>query len=370
MLEITNFRDGAVLDRANGRETAEYLEIRIEGIASTQSSVYVNGVLAERNDRNFSATVQLRERVNSVTVEASDYYGVSSRRITLFWDKKSFKRYNFFVDDCCFFLRNIALMRPKSIFEELFLARLKKIHDQYGSKFTLNLFFHDDHHDFSIADMPADYKQEFQQNSDWLRMSFHAYSEFPDRPYQHADSAKLAADYDLIYKEVCRFAGAESFIAPLVIHWAMTNPDNFSVLKERGTRCLTGQFIGSIAYIGEAHTSAVTDIGFHYEKDVANYLAANHRFYDRFHDIILMDNLLCCNFDDLDTIQSKFDALPESGYDTLSLMTHEQYCYSDYFNYIPNHLDRIEFACKMASLKGYKPVFFNEGVMGNTQADS
>ena len=107
-----------------------------------------------------------------------------------------------------------------------------------------------------------------------------------------------------------------------------------------------------------------------YEKDVANYLAANHRFYDRFHDIILMDNLLCCNFDDLDTIQSKFDALPESGYDTLSLMTHEQYCYSDYFNYIPNHLDRIEFACKMASLKGYKPVFFNEGVMGNTQADS
>ena len=365
MLEITNYRDGAVLDHNHGIETDEYMEIIVEGLAAPQADVRVNGTTARRRDRNFSCPVRLTGKVNTITVESSDYFGVKTQTITVLWDKKSFKRYNFFIDDCSFFLRSIALSKPASIFEEMFLGRLKKIHDKFGTKFTLNLFFHDDHHDFSISDFPADYKQEFQANASWLRLSFHAYSEFPDRPYQHADQVKLAADYDLIYREVCRFAGAESFIAPMVVHWAMTNPDNFAVLKERGTRCLAGGFLGSIAYIGEKHSTQVTDIGYHYEKDVAYYIKSSHRFYDRFHDIVLIDNLLCCNYDSQEVIAQKYAALADDPRDTLNLMTHEQYCYSDYFNYIPDHLDRIEKACELAAANGYSPVWFNEGLMGN-----
>ena len=365
MLEITNYRDGAVLDHNHGIETDEYLEIIVEGLAAPQADVRVNGTPARRRDRNFSCPVRLTGKVNTITVESSDYFGVKTQTITVLWDKKSFKRYNFFIDDCSFFLRSIALSKPASIFEEMFLGRLKKIHDKFGTKFTLNLFFHDDHHDFSISDFPADYKQEFQANASWLRLSFHAYSEFPDRPYQHADQVKLAADYDLIYREVCRFAGAESFIAPMVVHWGMTNPDNFAVLKERGTRCLAGGFLGSIAYIGEKHSTQVTDIGYHYEKDVAHYIRSSHRFYDRFHDIVLIDNLLCCNYDSQEVIAQKYAALADDPRDTLNLMTHEQYCYSDYFNYIPDHLDRIEKACELAAANGYSPVWFNDGLMGN-----
>ena len=364
MLEITNYRDGAVLDRHNGTETADYLEITVEGLAAPQAEVRVNGVAAQRRDRFFSCKIRLTEKINTITAESSDYFGIKTQTITVMWDKNSFKRYNFFVDDCSFFLRNIAVNRPASIFDELFLGRLKKIHDKFGTKFTLNLFFHDDHHDFSIADFPVDYRSEFQGASDWLRMSFHAYSEFPDRPYQHADQAKLAADYDQIYREVCRFAGEECFIPPMVIHWAMTNPDNFSVLKERGTRCLAAGFIGAIAYIGEKHASRVTDIGFHYEKDVALYIESAHRFYDRFHDIVLMNNLFCCNYADQEVIARKFAEI-ENNRDTVSLMTHEQYSYSDYFNYIPDHLDRIEKACELAHKNGYVPVWFNEGLQGN-----
>ena len=189
MLEITNFRDGAILDFCSGRETAEYLEIMVEGLADVQAVVKVNGICAERQDRRFFCPVRLTEKINTVTAEASDYFGIKTQTITIVWDKCSFKRYNFFIDDCCFFLRNIAMNRPASIFDEMFLSRLKKIHEKYGSKFTLNLFYHDDHHDFSISDFPEDYKAEFIANSHWLRMSFHAYSEFPDRPYQHADAA-------------------------------------------------------------------------------------------------------------------------------------------------------------------------------------
>ena len=43
MLEITNLRDGAVLDRNFGTETADYLEIKVQGIADPQAEVKVNG---------------------------------------------------------------------------------------------------------------------------------------------------------------------------------------------------------------------------------------------------------------------------------------------------------------------------------------
>ena len=367
MLEITNLRDGAVLTRHHGIETEDYLEIRIEGLADPQAEVTVNGVPAERFDRQFSASVRLTQKINKITAAASDYFGERTLTITVMWDKKSYKRCYFFFDDCCFFLRDITRLKPASIFDTMFLGRLKKIHDQYNSKFLLNLFYADDHHkDFTLADVPEDYKEEFQANKEWLQLSFHARSEFPDRPYQHSDGATLAADYDLIYNEVCRFAGPECFTPPMVIHWAMTNPENFRVLQERGTRCLTGGYLGSIVSVTEkAHTVEVTDIGYHYEKDVACYLMRGGRMlYDRKYDILLGTNILCCNYNDIDAINKIFAKLP-ADQDVVGLMTHEQYSFPDYFNYIPDHLDRVEEACRLAAERGCEPVWGPDGIWGN-----
>ena len=365
MLEITNLRDGAVLDRNFGKETEAGLEVEVQGIASSQAFVSINGKPAEKCDRNFSGKVLLDKKLNKITVEADDAFGVRSQTITLAYDKNSYRRYNFFIDDCSFFLMHLAKERPKSLFDEMFLGGLKAIHDECGAKFTLNLFHHDDHHDFCIADMPDCYKGEFADNADWLKMSFHAKSEFPDRPYQSADAATLAADYDLVHGEILRFAGENSFMRPLVIHWAMTNPENFQVLKDRGVNLLTGGYIGCISHIGETHEWKVTDIGYHYEKDISEYIDKMHLFYDRRFDMFLMNNLLCCNYDDIPVIKGRFDALKKSPRDTISLMTHEQYTYPDYFNYIPNHLQRIGYACRCAKEAGYKPVYFAEGMFGN-----
>ena len=365
MLEITNLRDGAVLDRNFGKETDAGLEVEVQGIATSQAFVTINGKPAEKCDRNFSGKVLLDKKLNKITVESDDAFGVRSQTITLAYDKKSYKRYNFFIDDCSFFLMHLAKDRPKSLFDEMFLGGLKAIHDECGAKFTLNLFYHDDHHDFCIADVPDCYKGEFADNSNWLKMSFHAKSEFPDRPYQSADAATLAADYDLVHGEILRFAGESSFMKPLVIHWAMTNPENFYVLQERGVNLLTGGYIGSISHIGEKHEWKVTDIGYHYEKDICEYIQKRHLFYDRRFDMFLMNNLICCNYDDIPVIKGRFETLEKDPRDTISLMTHEQYTYPDYFNYIPNHLQRIGCACRCAMEAGYKPVYFAEGMFGN-----
>ncbi len=367
MLELVNVRHGAVLNRNDGTEGADALEFRVEGIAEPGAEVRVNGQETERVDRQFAATVRLTQEINQIEVAADDNYGKIIRQLAVIWDRNSFRRYNFFFDDCSFFLTEIAKVRPRSLFDHFFLKRLREIHRKFGSKFTLNLFYHDDHHDFSIRDFPGIYRQEFMDNREWLRLSFHAYSEFPDRPYQNATAEKLAADYDLIKGEIERFAGPEVFIAPCVIHWAMTNPANLTVLKERGVNSLSGAYIGGRTRIGESHSVPVTDIGYHCEQDVARYIDARKVYYHAGLGMYFYKSVFCANYFPMEQIENHLQAQFNNPVynETLGLLTHEQYSYPDYASYLPDHLDRIELACRLATEAGYKPVFFAEGLLGN-----
>ena len=45
---------------------------------------------------------------------------------------------------------------------------------------------------------------------------------------------------------------------------------------------------------------------------------------------------------------------------------HEQYAYPAYFNYLPDYFDRLETSCRIPAELGYKPVFFQDGIFGNT----
>ena len=112
MLEVTNIRNGAILNHARGTETDDYLEIKVEGIADPQAIVKVNGADVERADRFFSAPVRLTQKINEIVVSADSSFGEQQLRLTVLWDKKSFKRYNYYIDDCSFFYTDIAKQRP------------------------------------------------------------------------------------------------------------------------------------------------------------------------------------------------------------------------------------------------------------------
>ena len=372
MLEITSHRNGEVLNHQQGQESADGLTIRLEGIADPQSLVTVNGSPAERRDRLFSAFVRLTEKISRVTVAAHNKFGDFQQSITLVWDKKSCKRYAARIDDNIFFLREIARERPKSLLEHFYLKNLHRLHQDYGTKFILKCFYRDDHHGFEMKEFPDCYRGEFREHSDWLKLSFHAYSEFPDRPYQHATAARLASDFDLVKDQIIRFAGEESFIAPTNVHWAMLPPELFSVLRERGSRVLTsGGFLsnriiveGEIVEVG----AASCDIGFFYEQDVARHMQAKRCFYDPDHDLFLSRTFFCCNIDTSAEIERKIrveDARRE-GTDIMEAVTHEQYAFRDYAGFLPDYFQRLETACKTLSELDYQPVFFSQGIFGNT----
>lgn len=142
LLEICNTRSGAVLNRHDGMETADALIFRLEGIAAPEATVTVNGVLAERNDQRFSCDVRLTQKINHVAVKASNQFGDCTLEVVLVWDKASFRRYHFFIDDHIFTFADLAQKRPARAFDHFYLKKLKEFHRDYGTKFSLNCFYH------------------------------------------------------------------------------------------------------------------------------------------------------------------------------------------------------------------------------------
>ena len=393
MIEITSHRQGAILNRNHGKETADSLTITICGISETGRPVKVNGIPAQMDGRNFSAEIELKQKINSVTASVMTPYGIYSQELTLVWDKKSFRRFGAGIDDNIFVFTELARQKPKHAFDHFYLAGLKKIHDESGMKVVLNCFYRNDHDKdhFLLKDMPDIWKSEFRDNADWLKFSFHSYSEFPDRPYLEASAEEIGRDYDLIQNEIIRFAGEESFIAPLTIHWGNLHPAAAAEIIRRGTRCYNSSFRarvmggpsladrqkgGNMAQVQQrsvsgADKAASTDgLKMHYEyPEETGYLAGHHHYYDPSLDVIFFRGILCGNLIPMEEIPKRVAAAMKDvetrGIEALSYASHEQYTFPSYPNYIPDHMERLALTARLFKENGFKPVFFNDGLLGN-----
>lgn len=397
MLEITNFRQGAVLNHNHGQEDSHSLTVHIEGVSNGGFPVEVAGQPAQMEGRRFFADIALDKKINQVTASVMTPYGKYSQELTLVWDKKSFKRCNFYIDDHIFFLTDLAKERPRRAFDHFYLAGLKKIHDSLGLKVTLNCFYRNDHHAFTMDKVPDIWKQEFIDNSDWLKLSFHSYSEFPDRPYLESNAEEFGRDYDLIKNEIFRFAGEETFIPPVVIHWANVHPAVAAEYIRRGSRCYSTSFRarvmggpsladrqkgGNMSVVekrsmsGEDRGIPTEALKLHYEfQEEQSYMAKHFVRYDPGLDCFFFGGGgCCCNLTPLAEIPAKlarnFETADKYGVEVCNSASHEQYTFPYYPNYIPDHLERIEAATRaMVENWGAKPVFFNDGILGNTAWD-
>ena len=397
MLEITNIRQGAILNHNHGVEDEHGLTIKIEGLSDLPSHVFVNGVPAVRDGRRFFADVTLKEKVSTIAASATTAFGEFSQSIRVVWDKKSFRRCNSYIDDHSFFWTDLIKERPKRAFDHFYLAGLKKIHDKYGWKVTLNCFGRNDHFGGEIKDVPDIWRNEFIDNSDWLKMSVHSFAEFPDRPYIDATYEDFTSEYDMIRDEIVRFAGESTFIAPVVLHWGNISPAVAQALIERGCKAYSSMFrahymggpsladrlkgaqAGNIAKcqagaesMSRSRSAAQLGFGFdeHFNAMEENSYLANHRaYYNPYLGVVFYWGYCCCNLVPIEQIPPRFaeafKAAEKSGNELFSGASHEQYTFPYYHNYIPDHMARIECAAKCLVEGGCTPVFYSEGFMGN-----
>ncbi len=396
MIKITNIRQGAVLNHNHGRESENALTVRVQGINESGSPVMVNGVRAEMDGCLFSADVDLTQKINTVTASTMTKQGRYSQEVTAVWDKKSFRRCNFYIDDHSFLFTDLAKERPARAFDHFYLAGLKEINRKYGLKVTLNSFYRNDHdpNGFELKNMPDIWKQEFIDNSDWLKFSVHSYSEFPDRPYLEASAEDFGRDYDLIQGEIFRFAGEECFTPPVVMHWANIHPAVAQEAIRRGMRCYSTAFRprvmggpslserqkGGDMKKAEAERRAGSDRNFadawnlHYNiGEEESYLKNHGVYFDAELGVYFFGWAygVCCNLVPIEDIAPKYAAAREvaekAGFEIFGAGSHEQYTFTYYPNYIPDHMARMEEAARsMVKDCGCTPVFFSEGLLGNT----
>jgi len=380
MLRITEPFHGAVLNHRHGEQSEDALTVSVAGEAPLGEAVKVNGIGARRAGTRFEAKVPLTERESDITATCAGAGGAREHRVRVVWDRHSKPRYRLGIDDNIFFLRDIARAGYRSLFDCFYLDILRRLNREYGTKFSLNLFYVTGERDFSLGDFPERYRGEWEENAGWLKLTFHAQAEFPDRPYQQASAEKLGEDFDLVKGEIERFAGEETWAPPTIIHWGMVHPAAMPALVERKVKVLSGFFVrdsGSDYTAdgerGEEDTAPASgtlwDINYMLDAERSEYLSRHDALMDFETGITFSRVDMVLNSTPLERIVPELEALAaEANHaEVMDLLTHEQYFWPFYHNHRPDHAERLETAIRFVSERGYEPVFFHEGFLGGRQ---
>jgi hypothetical protein len=355
-VRIENPFHGAVLNRRHGRQGDDGLVITVTGQAPLRDRVTINGSPARRVGVRFISEIMLCQKETEIVAVSQGKFGRHEHRVRVIWDKHSEPRYRFSIDDNSFFLRDIAGKNYSSLFDCFYLQGLRDLHARYGARFVLNIYYTTED-GFELSQFPDRYKSQWRDNSDWLKLAFHAYANEPARPYQYAPASKLIADLKKVAEQIVRFAGEQMYSPPTVIHWGMVQPSALKPLYDNGVRVLSGYF---------RRSRGGWDVNYLLDDARSEYMSRHDALMDFDSGIVFSRVDIVCNSTPIDHIVPTLEPLTKdtNQAEIMDLFTHEQYFWPFYSNYIPDHFKRLDTAIRWVTERGYKPVFFHEGFLG------
>ena len=297
------------------------------------------------------------------------------------------KKAYFFIDDVIWVLRDLARQKPASLFDNPFMKMLKTAHDKYGMKVQLNLFYRTDsfygYDMFSLADVTDAYKSEFEANSDWLKLAFHALEEFPDYPHVNASYEDTKWLFENIKKEVIRFAGEKSFAYSVCPHWLPMSKAAVKALKDCGVKLLDAtrgdpeEYNGDPFSLPSGHAARLlqnrqpeTKVFSRGGRDVAidnSVCGYNHLTMTQYNETFdtlktIYDEEIgipfktycstCLNTTPFNELDEEFAPLIDREY--VGICDHEQYFYADYLAYQPDYGDKIMKMCEILTSNGFE----------------
>ncbi len=354
-LRILEPIDGAVLNQHDGQVVSGGLRITVRGKSPVAGSVRVNGAPVQVRQGAFETSLLLRERETKIRVE-----GARGQRdeITVLWDRDSFKRYRVSTDDNVWCLRDIARHADtyKSIFDTPYLALWRDMHRKYGTKVHFNIYYEAED-GFNLTAMPAKFRSEWQQNADWIRLTFHARANEPGRPYLHGSAEQVREDYRKVTREIERFAGKELLSNVTTVHWGALTRAGAQALRAEGMRTLVGYFKLS----GDAPI-----VSYYLPREQWVYLTGRDYWKDTREDILFVRHDVVMNSFRPEQVVSELERITADPHqaEVIELMIHEQYFYPDFRAYEPDYRQRVESGIEWVTRHGYKPVFFGDGLAG------
>lgn len=348
--------DGDCLNSRDGRlnENALYVNVKVK--APENHEVYICKTKAQYKDGLYCADVCVSGYRTALIAEDKTSGDCAKIAVFRLYDVEG--KYRVSSDDNILFLQDLTKNKDvyKSIFENPYLAVYKKAHDLYGAKVHLNLFYefipneHFKEHTeyFNLTMMTDKFKDEFISNSDWLKLAFHAKSEFPDMPYKDTTFEQMREDCIKVCREIIRFAGKECINDTTTIHWGEVNREGVRALRSLGFKSLTGYLT-----FNEDGTPLVA---YYLDKEQTKHADTRDFWYDKDEDMMFARIDLVTNIGSYDFVMSKIGEIvahPTRG-GFVSTMIHEQYYHSDYSGYLPDFENRVLDICKYLYENGYK----------------
>ena len=348
--------DGVMLTKATGTPTEKGIEITVSLDASSGRRMTLNGEpMKETLFGIYTRTIELSEYRTALVARDED--SGEECAIDVYYLKKGYKKYRFSLDDNIRFLLNLTKNKDvyKSMFEDPYLAMLKKVHDTYGSKFHVNIYYETPlYGGFNLTEMTDKYKDEWKANSDWLRLSFHANANAPNRPYAHVSYEQMYFEAERVHKEILRFAGEEAFAGTVTtVHFGDCSVEGARALRDLGYRAFVSVYdktergIDIRMYLDSEKCEILRKYGFYYDKEENIY----HFKYN--------GNVQHISPDE---IAAQFDehVVERPNYLFMDICLHEQYFYPDYARYQPTYPEKFDISARWCQEHGYEPMFMDE----------
>lgn len=365
-IEVEFPRNGDVLSHHDGRETPEGLEVVVRGTCTEGDTIEVAGRHATVTGGRFEGVTVLKDLRNEITITSID----TTQTLTVLYDRNSVPRYRFSVDDVIWCFTEVARHadRYPSLFDHWFFAFFRKLHNDFGAHVQMNIYFEDPEAGFDLTQFPDTYRQEWQDNAHWLRLSFHALSDrcYGSRIYRDTTEQQLTADYRKVAEQIVRFAGEPALLETYTtLHWAVTNRAGGRALAGLGIRGLTGQF---------GADSEGTPCGCRYHLDAETSLRYHRRNMccDPETDLYFVNCPRFLNNCPVGLIAWYYDRLVDGTggrdpFDAIDFLVHEEHFWRGFLGgraYKPDSMERCMTAACWATERGLKPVNFEEGLAG------
>ena len=252
------------------------------------------------------------------------------------------KQFTFTVDDNIRVLRELTKGDYVSLFSHPYLAMYRRLHERFALKVQLNLFY--EIGDFTLADVTDRYKEEWRENADWLKLSFHSRLENVRRPYENSPYEEVYADCDAVHREILRFASKENLAKTTTLHFCVATNGGVSALSDLGVKGLLGLY-GSdeaprVSYQNTPEEGARLRRGEIVCREGMHYAGI---------DVVL-------NAHERDENLALLEVLSDREF--VKVMIHEQYFYPDYERYQSDFEQKLSAVFSFLSEKGFRSAFF------------
>ena len=253
------------------------------------------------------------------------------------------KQFCYTVDDNIRFLKELSEGSYESLFDHPYLAMYRRLHEVYGLRVQLNLFYRCQ--GFDLSAMTDRFREEWAANAHWLKLSFHSKEESP-RPYEASGYDEVYADCAAVHREICRFAGKKSLASSTTVHFCLATDEGICALYDNGVRGLLGLY-GADQRPNRSYRSTEEECMRLREGETVTSGGIAYGGID----IIL-------NAYDTDTVVARLSAITDRP--LIKVMIHEQYFYPDYPRYQAEFESKLDATFSRLTAGGYASCFFEE----------